>query len=112
MIPRNQFRQAVLVLRAGTITKFLLGPHGLFKNSCTGFQLLHTNFHDTFSSTSPPFCCILHMFELTFCIFSFVAYVGYISTAEEEVSTDLRLPEDVEVLRSETTKKGLEKNLG
>jgi hypothetical protein len=34
-------------------------------------------------------------------LYFFVAYVGYISTAEEEVSTDLRLPEDVEVLRSE-----------
>jgi hypothetical protein len=40
------------------------------------------------------------MVGLTFCVF-FVAYVGYVSTAEEEVSTDLRLPEDVEVLRSE-----------
>jgi hypothetical protein len=29
------------------------------------------------------------------------ALVGYISTAEEEVSTDLRLPEDVEALRSD-----------
>jgi hypothetical protein len=27
------------------------------------------------------------------------ALVAYVSTAEEEVSTDLRLPEDVEVLR-------------
>jgi hypothetical protein len=29
------------------------------------------------------------------------ALVGYISTAEEEVSTDLRLPEDMEALRSD-----------
>ncbi len=32
------------------------------------------------------------------CFFS-LALVAYVSTAEDEVSTDLRLPEDVEVLR-------------
>jgi len=30
----------------------------------------------------------------------FLDLIGYISTAEEEVSTNLRLPEDVEALRS------------
>ncbi len=37
---------------------------------------------------------------LAFCIV-LEALVGYISTAEEEVSTDLRLPEDMEALRSD-----------
>ncbi len=32
------------------------------------------------------------------CFFA-IAVVAYVSTAEDEVSTDLRLPEDVEVLR-------------
>ncbi len=55
---------------------------------------MHKNSHDTFS---------LHFAwgRAYFLYIFFVAYVGYISTAEEEVSTDLRLPEDVEVLRSE-----------
>ncbi len=38
---------------------------------------------------------------LTFLCFLLEALVGYISTAEDEVSTDLRLPEDVEALRSD-----------
>ncbi len=42
--------------------------------------------------------CIGHQRLLTYCVFS-LALVAYVSTAEDEVSTDLRLPEDVEVLR-------------
>ncbi len=38
---------------------------------------------------------------LTFLCILFEALVGYISTAEDEVSTDLRLPEDMEALRSD-----------
>jgi hypothetical protein len=40
------------------------------------------------------------------------ALVGYVSTAEDEVSTNLRLPEDVEALRSDLYTRNNQKMTG